>query len=140
MKALFLSITRRSVTLVAFETVLIVAAVSLGALIRLGGDAWILLMHEGGLPRALLIAFVCQVSLYYADLYEMRVTSSPARAVHRHRSGAECHFLSARRDLFLVPKPDHRPGGVRRRVSAGAAVRVGLAPGVRVVDPARRAP
>jgi sugar transferase (PEP-CTERM system associated) len=75
MKAMFLSITRRSVVLVAFETLLIVAAVSLAALIRLGGDAWILLMHEGGLGKALLIAVVCQISLYYADLYEMKATS-----------------------------------------------------------------
>ena len=75
MKALFLSITRRSLTLVVFETLLIVAAVSLGALIRLGGDAWGMLLHESGFAKALLIAFVCQISLYYADLYELRATS-----------------------------------------------------------------
>ncbi len=75
MKALTLSITRRSVALVLFETLLIVTAVGLGAWIRLGGDAWFLLMHENGFAKALLIAFVCQVCLYYADLYELRVAS-----------------------------------------------------------------
>jgi sugar transferase (PEP-CTERM system associated) len=75
MKALTLSITRRSMALVLFETLLIVTAVGLGAWIRLGGDAWYLLMNENGFAKALLIAFVCQVCLYYSDLYELRVAS-----------------------------------------------------------------
>ena len=75
MKAFALSITRRSFALIALETLLIVSAVALGAWIRLGTDAWALLFDEGGLQRALLIAVVCQVCLYYADLYQMRVAS-----------------------------------------------------------------
>jgi sugar transferase (PEP-CTERM system associated) len=75
MRVLSLTLTRRTLTLVAFETFLIVTAVSLGAWIRLGGDAVELLLNEGGLPKALLIAFVCQICLYYADLYELRVAS-----------------------------------------------------------------
>jgi sugar transferase (PEP-CTERM system associated) len=74
-KALAVSITRRSVALVAFETVLIVLGVALGAFLRLGQDARILLLHENGVQKALLIAFVCQACLYYADLYELRVAS-----------------------------------------------------------------
>jgi sugar transferase (PEP-CTERM system associated) len=68
-------ISRRSLALIAFETVLIVAAVCLGAMIRLGSDAWDLLFAHGDISKALLIAFVCQVCLYYADLYELRVVS-----------------------------------------------------------------
>ena len=75
MKALAISITRRSVVLVGFETLLIVLGVALGALLRLGRDAEILLLHENGFQKALLIAFVCQTCLYYADLYELRVVS-----------------------------------------------------------------
>jgi sugar transferase (PEP-CTERM system associated) len=75
MKALAVSITRRSVVLVGFETVLIVLAVALGAFLRLGQDALILLLQERGLEKAVLIAFVCQTCLYYADLYELRVVS-----------------------------------------------------------------
>jgi sugar transferase (PEP-CTERM system associated) len=75
MKVLSLALTRRTLTLVVFETFLIVAAVSLGAWMRLGGDAVELLVNEGGVAKALLIAFVCQVCLYYADLYELRVAS-----------------------------------------------------------------
>jgi sugar transferase (PEP-CTERM system associated) len=75
MKALAVSITRRSLALIVFETLLIIAAVSLGAWLRLGSDAKELLLFENGLLKALLIAVVCQVSFYYADLYELRVGS-----------------------------------------------------------------
>ena len=75
MKALTFNLTRRSIALIAFETILIVLAVALGAFLRLGSEAWALLLQERGLEKALLIAFVCQVCLYYADLYELRVAS-----------------------------------------------------------------
>ena len=73
MKALSINITRRSLALVVFETVLIVLAVAIGAFLRLGSDAWVLLFQEQGNEKALLIALVCQVCLYYADLYELKV-------------------------------------------------------------------
>jgi sugar transferase (PEP-CTERM system associated) len=75
MKALSINLTRRSLALVLFETVLIVLAVALGAFLRLGSEAWTLLFQERGLEKALLIAFVCQTCLYYSDLYELRVAS-----------------------------------------------------------------
>ncbi|MEO5509658.1 MAG: TIGR03013 family XrtA/PEP-CTERM system glycosyltransferase [Longimicrobiales bacterium] len=75
MKAVALSIGRRSVALIACETVLIVAAVCAGAAIRLGGGAWEMLFVQGDIWKAVLIAVVCQVSLYYVDLYELRVVS-----------------------------------------------------------------
>jgi hypothetical protein len=75
MKALALSIGRRSVVLIACETVLVVAAVCAGAFLRLGADAWDLLFVHGDISKALLIALVCQMCLYYADLYELRVVS-----------------------------------------------------------------
>jgi sugar transferase (PEP-CTERM system associated) len=75
MKAFAVSIGRRALALIAFETVLIVAAVCLGAMIRLGWGAWDLMFVNGDILKALLIAGVCQISLYYADLYELRVVS-----------------------------------------------------------------
>jgi sugar transferase (PEP-CTERM system associated) len=75
MKAFAASVGRRAVALVVFETVLIVAAVCIGAWIRLGAEAWDLLFVHGDIGKALLIAFVSQVCLYYADLYELRVVS-----------------------------------------------------------------
>ena len=61
--------------LIACETVLIVAVVLLAAWIRLRGEVWTLAFEEQGLAKAVLIAFVCQLSLYYADLYDMRVVA-----------------------------------------------------------------
>ena len=75
MKALAVSITRRSVALVMFEAVVILLGVALGAFLRIGQDAWTLLLQENGVQKALIIAFVCQMCLYYADLYELRVAS-----------------------------------------------------------------
>jgi sugar transferase (PEP-CTERM system associated) len=72
MQALFVDITRRCVTLIVCETLLIVAAVSAGSWLLLGAEAWPLLLVRGGLAKAFLIAAVCQVCLYYADMYEPR--------------------------------------------------------------------
>jgi sugar transferase (PEP-CTERM system associated) len=60
-------------SLLLFETVLIVSAVALAAWLRLGPEAQLLLFVEGGLQKAFLIAFACQICLYYADLYNPRV-------------------------------------------------------------------
>src|SRR6476620_1250801 len=62
--------------LIAGETCLLVGAVAAGSYVRLGSDTWWLLQHENGLWRALLIVGVCQLSLYYADLYDLRGVSS----------------------------------------------------------------
>ena len=72
MKAASVSITPRSVVLIACETVLIVAAVSVGAWIRLGGGSSPLI---GLWPQAVLITIVCQLCLYYSDSYELQITS-----------------------------------------------------------------
>jgi sugar transferase (PEP-CTERM system associated) len=61
------------VVLLVFETALIVGAVAAAAWIRLGEHARLLLLVENGLEKSLLIAVVCQICLYYADLYNPRV-------------------------------------------------------------------
>jgi sugar transferase (PEP-CTERM system associated) len=70
MKALFISITRRSFALILCETCLIITAVCFSAWIRQDSDAWLLSNHR--LFRVCLIAAICQVCLYYSDLYELR--------------------------------------------------------------------
>jgi sugar transferase (PEP-CTERM system associated) len=60
------------VAMLLFESSLIVGAVALGAWLRLGQDAWLALTVEQGFQKALVIAVVCQISLYYADLYNPR--------------------------------------------------------------------
>jgi sugar transferase (PEP-CTERM system associated) len=73
MTAFAVSVSRRSMALIACETVLIVAAVCIGAVLRLGDGAWDLLFGHGDIAKALLIALVSQLCLYYADLYDLRV-------------------------------------------------------------------
>jgi len=70
------SLTVRAVGLIVFEFVLIAAAVALAAYVRLGADdAWEMLAVDAELPKTLLIAGVCQLCLYFGDLYNVRVLS-----------------------------------------------------------------
>ena len=66
------SISSRGLVLVVAESALIVAAVWLAAYIRFGPWMWEVMADEQGMLKALLIAFVCQTCLYYADLYDFR--------------------------------------------------------------------
>jgi sugar transferase (PEP-CTERM system associated) len=68
-------LTTRVMLLVALETILIVSAVGVAAYLRLGGVGWELLVSENGLFKVLLVALVSQVSLYYADLYNLRLVA-----------------------------------------------------------------
>ena len=65
--------TTRSFVLVACDTLLIALAVVVAAYVRLGYlGARDVLVIENGAAKALLIAFVSQTCLYYADLYDLR--------------------------------------------------------------------
>ena len=76
----------RAVALVLFETVLIVFAVMVAVYIRLGEWAWQILTEENGVYKALIIAGVAQICLYYGDMYDMRI-------------------LADRREMVLIPGP-----------------------------------
>ena len=68
-----LRLSFRTLALMVCEAVLIVGTVALAAWIRIDRyEAWQVLASGYGLSRALLIAAVCQVCLYYADLYDVR--------------------------------------------------------------------
>src|SRR5687768_1347444 len=75
-------LTARSVTLVAFETIVIVAAIGAAAFVRFGRRAPEFIIANDGIFKFLLVAGVLQTCLYYADLYNVRT-------------------LSDRRDLFV---------------------------------------
>jgi len=74
-RAFSLRLTARSFTLIACETGFIVAAVFAAAYVRLGAAASTALAEENGLLKALLIAAVAQLALYYTDLYDLRLLS-----------------------------------------------------------------
>jgi sugar transferase (PEP-CTERM system associated) len=59
----------RSTTLIMSETALILASVAVSVYFRVGGQAWSMVVADM-LPKALVITSVCQVCLYYGDLYD----------------------------------------------------------------------
>ena len=63
----------RLLLLILFESGLIVAAIALAAWLRVGRDWWLVLTVEGGFEKAAFVALLCQVSLYYSDMYDPRV-------------------------------------------------------------------
>ena len=63
----------RSFALVACESLFILAAVAAAAWLRLGSEAWEQLGHGGAVGKAILIAVVCQLCLYYNELYDLRL-------------------------------------------------------------------
>ena len=65
-------ISRRALLLVAAESVLIVAAVWLAAYVRFGAWMWEVMEDENGMVKAMLIAAICQLCLYYSDLYDFK--------------------------------------------------------------------
>jgi sugar transferase (PEP-CTERM system associated) len=75
-KGLIQRASGRLAVLLLMEMVLIVGAIAAAAYLRLGAAATADLFREdNALYKALLITYVCQMCLYYADLYdEMRIT------------------------------------------------------------------
>jgi sugar transferase (PEP-CTERM system associated) len=64
--------TWRALVLIAGETCLIVIAVTISSYLRIGDATWTMLSTLSGILRVLLITTVCQVSLHYLDLYDLR--------------------------------------------------------------------
>ena len=66
----------RSLLLAGCETALMIGAVIVAAVLRLGlEDAQEILLNDNGIFKVLLIVGIAQVSLYYADLYDLRIAS-----------------------------------------------------------------
>jgi sugar transferase (PEP-CTERM system associated) len=69
------SLTARTLALVCLESALVALAVAAGAWMRLGGDWRILFLVEYGWQKTLFVTVVCQLCLYYSDLYDFRIVS-----------------------------------------------------------------
>jgi sugar transferase (PEP-CTERM system associated) len=76
-------VTWRPVTLIACETALIFGAVVAATYLRLGDDAWEMVGAENVLPKGILIASVCQMCLYYADLYNLPLVTDRRELIVR---------------------------------------------------------
>src|SRR5688572_10324815 len=76
MRFLLHRVRLRSIALAACETVFIMAAVAIAAVVRLGPEnAFELFLNEGGIVKTLLVVAIAQVSMYYADLYDLRIVA-----------------------------------------------------------------
>lgn len=66
----------RTASLIGLESLLIIGSVAAAAGIRLGSaEVWSAVGEGAGLARTLFIAAVCQLCLYFADLYDLRVVA-----------------------------------------------------------------
>ena len=63
------------VLLIGCESALVIEAVVFAAWLRLGAAVWGLMENEHGWWKAVLIVAVCQLCLYYADLYDLRIVA-----------------------------------------------------------------
>jgi sugar transferase (PEP-CTERM system associated) len=68
-----------------------------GAFLRLGRDSLDLIANENLLSKGLLIAVVCQLNLYFADLYDLRIVSDRRELFVRsvHSLGVTSMILAA---------------------------------------------
>ena len=66
----------RPIVLIAGESCLLTASVAASSYVRLGPDEWNTFVAADGLFKILLVVGVCQLCLYYADLYELRGLTS----------------------------------------------------------------
>jgi sugar transferase (PEP-CTERM system associated) len=83
MKVLLDRLTLRSATLVVFESAVIFAALTGAILLRFGAEGWEDMISEGLAWRALLATLVCQLSLYYNELYDFKVLSDRREVIVR---------------------------------------------------------
>ena len=61
----------RSSGLIVFESLLIVCGVATSTFLLKGPEGWQAFLSDGGLVKALLVTAVCQLCLYYGDLYDL---------------------------------------------------------------------
>jgi len=69
--------------LVTFESVLLLGVVAGAAYLRLGPDSAAMLATNEAIVKILLITSVCQLSIYYADLYDLSTVANRAELVLR---------------------------------------------------------
>ena len=91
----------RTIALIVGESALIVGAVIASASIRLGSDVW--LSQDGLVARALLMAVVCQLCLYYGDLYDLRVVGDRRELFVRLLQSLAAAALTRAFTYALVP-------------------------------------
>src|SRR5688572_32354857 len=95
-------LTVRSVTLVAFEAMLIVAAIAAAAFVRFEARAPEFIIDGDGMLKGLIVAMIVQGCLYCADLYDVRTLTDRRELFVRlvHALAAASFLLAALYYLF----------------------------------------
>ncbi|MBA2355201.1 MAG: TIGR03013 family PEP-CTERM/XrtA system glycosyltransferase [Acidobacteria bacterium] len=97
------ALTWRPALLIAFESVLIVSALLGAARLWLGEGAWTPDALSETWPKALIVAVVCQVSLYYAELYDLRVVADRRELAVRVMQALGAASLILALTYYIVP-------------------------------------
>ena len=66
----------RPIVLIGGESCLLTASVAASSYVRLGPDAWNTFVAADGIFKIVLVVGVCQLCLYYADLYELQTSEA----------------------------------------------------------------
>jgi sugar transferase (PEP-CTERM system associated) len=91
----------RSLVLISGETALLIAAVVISSVAVAGPYAWEMLADNTAILRVLLIVLVCQASLHYVDLYDLRAIATRDLALRLVRAiGASLVILGIAYWLF----------------------------------------
>ena len=97
------ALTWRPALLIAFESLLIVSALLMSARLWMGEHAWSPESLQSIWPKTLVVAFLCQVSLYYAELYDLRVVADRRELVVRVMQALGAASLLLAVTYYLVP-------------------------------------
>lgn len=97
-------LTWRTALLIAFESALILVALFGAAHVRLGPEVWSPPLAVEILPRAILVAIVCQIALYYAELYDLRVVADRRELVVRIMQALGAASLALAVAYYMVPE------------------------------------
>lgn len=96
-------VTWRPALLIAFESVLIVSAMLMSARFWMGEQAWSPESLQSIWPKAVVVAALCQISLYYAELYDLRVVADRRELVVRVMQALGAASLLLALTYYLLP-------------------------------------
>jgi sugar transferase (PEP-CTERM system associated) len=97
-------LTWRSALLIAFESFFIISAILVAARLRLGPEVWTPAALASVWPKALLVAAICQISLYYAELYDLRIVADRRELAVRVMQALGAASLALAATYYVLPE------------------------------------
>ena len=93
----------RNIVFFFSEGLIIFASVVASAYLRFGGDVAALSHYDLLLAKAFLVTAVCQLSLYYNELYDFKIVSNTTELVIRLLQATGTSYLALALIYFLIP-------------------------------------